>query len=72
VQDYDPRKAPEYEMLFKQAVTAEDIYLGVNYVNLFPSYIIKPRRKRTEISRGNNEHRQFIEQVYISIFIAQI
>lgn len=29
-QDYDPREAPEYEMKFKQAVTAEDVYLGVS------------------------------------------
>jgi hypothetical protein len=72
VQDYDPRKVPEYEMLFKQAVSAEDVYLGVNYINLFPFYIIKPRRKKTEISRENNDYRQLIEQVYISIFIVQI
>ncbi|XP_071629867.1 dynein axonemal assembly factor 6 [Temnothorax longispinosus] len=30
-QDYDPRKAPEYEMKFKQAVTAEDVYLGMGF-----------------------------------------
>lgn len=27
---YDPRKVPEYEMKFKQAVTAEDVFLGVS------------------------------------------
>ncbi|KAH0945159.1 hypothetical protein HN011_004131 [Eciton burchellii] len=31
VQDYDPRKVPEYEMLFKQAVSAEDVYLGMGF-----------------------------------------
>lgn len=27
--DYDPRTVPDYEMKFKQAVTAEDVFLGV-------------------------------------------
>ncbi|XP_076674586.1 dynein axonemal assembly factor 6 [Andrena cerasifolii] len=27
---YDPRIVPEYEMKFKQAVTAEDVFLGVS------------------------------------------
>ncbi|EZA61654.1 hypothetical protein DMN91_009921 [Ooceraea biroi] len=31
VEDYDPRKVPEYEMVFKQAVTAEDVYLGMGF-----------------------------------------
>ncbi|KYQ47378.1 Uncharacterized protein CXorf41 [Trachymyrmex zeteki] len=31
LQDYDPRKVPEYEMKFKQAVTAEDVYLGMGF-----------------------------------------
>ncbi|KYN40436.1 Uncharacterized protein CXorf41 [Trachymyrmex septentrionalis] len=31
LQDYDPRKPPEYEMKFKQAVTAEDVYLGMGF-----------------------------------------
>ncbi|XP_032681620.1 protein PIH1D3 isoform X2 [Odontomachus brunneus] len=30
-QDYDPRTVPEYEMKFKQAVTAEDVYLGMGF-----------------------------------------
>ncbi|XP_012529273.2 dynein assembly factor 6, axonemal [Monomorium pharaonis] len=30
-QDHDPRKMPEYEMKFKQAVTAEDVYLGIGF-----------------------------------------
>ncbi|XP_029178160.1 protein PIH1D3 [Nylanderia fulva] len=30
-QDYDPRQVPEYEMKFKQAVTAEDVYLGMGF-----------------------------------------
>ncbi|EFN80525.1 protein PIH1D3 [Harpegnathos saltator] len=30
-QDYDLRTVPEYEMKFKQAVTAEDIYLGMGF-----------------------------------------
>lgn len=33
-QDYDPRTVPEYEIKFKQAVTAEDVYLGVYCVSL--------------------------------------
>ncbi|XP_028522744.1 dynein axonemal assembly factor 6 isoform X2 [Apis cerana] len=28
---YDPRKVPEYEMKFKQAVTAEDVFLGMGF-----------------------------------------
>ncbi|KYM76283.1 Uncharacterized protein CXorf41 [Atta colombica] len=31
LQDYDPRESPEYEMKFKQAVTAEDVYLGMGF-----------------------------------------
>ncbi|XP_020294661.1 protein PIH1D3 [Pseudomyrmex gracilis] len=31
VQDYDSRNVPEYEMKFKQSVTAEDIYLGMGF-----------------------------------------
>ncbi|XP_018392999.1 PREDICTED: protein PIH1D3 [Cyphomyrmex costatus] len=31
LQDYDPRKTPEYEIKFKQAVTAEDVYLGMGF-----------------------------------------
>ncbi|CAL1684744.1 unnamed protein product [Lasius platythorax] len=30
-QDYDPRQVPEYEMKFKQTVTAEDVYLGMGF-----------------------------------------
>ncbi|KOC63797.1 Uncharacterized protein CXorf41 [Habropoda laboriosa] len=29
---YDPREVPEYEMKFKQAVTTEDVFLGVSVV----------------------------------------
>ncbi|XP_014485285.1 PREDICTED: protein PIH1D3 [Dinoponera quadriceps] len=29
--DYDPRTVPEYEMRYKQAVTAEDVYLGMGF-----------------------------------------
>ncbi|XP_031850461.1 dynein axonemal assembly factor 6 [Nomia melanderi] len=28
---YDPREVPEYEMKFKQAVTAEDVFLGIGF-----------------------------------------
>ncbi|XP_012142169.2 dynein axonemal assembly factor 6 [Megachile rotundata] len=28
---YDPRKVPEYEMKFKQSVTAEDVFLGMGF-----------------------------------------
>ncbi|XP_017759551.1 PREDICTED: protein PIH1D3 [Eufriesea mexicana] len=28
---YDPREVPEYEMKFKQAVTAEDVFLGMGF-----------------------------------------
>ncbi|XP_012226798.2 dynein axonemal assembly factor 6 [Linepithema humile] len=30
-QDNDPRMVPEYEIKFKQAVTAEDVYLGMGF-----------------------------------------
>lgn len=30
IETYDPREVPEYEMKFKQAVTAEDVFLGVS------------------------------------------
>ncbi|XP_029040699.2 dynein axonemal assembly factor 6 [Osmia bicornis bicornis] len=28
---YDPRKVPEYEMKFKQSVSAEDVFLGMGF-----------------------------------------
>ncbi|KZC11961.1 PREDICTED: protein PIH1D3 [Dufourea novaeangliae] len=28
---YDPREVPEYEMKFKQAVTAQDVFLGIGF-----------------------------------------
>ncbi|CAK9811993.1 Dynein axonemal assembly factor 6 [Anthophora quadrimaculata] len=28
---YDPREVPEYEMKFKQSVTAEDVFLGMGF-----------------------------------------
>ncbi|XP_076233021.1 dynein axonemal assembly factor 6 [Calliopsis andreniformis] len=28
---YDPREVPEYQMKFKQAVTAEDVFLGMGF-----------------------------------------
>lgn len=33
---YDPRIVPEYEMKFKQAVTAEDVFLGVSVAQTLP------------------------------------
>lgn len=39
-QEHDPREVPEYEIKFKQAVTAEDVFLGVRHTRHFHSKLV--------------------------------
>lgn len=43
----DPREVPEYEMKFKQAVTAEDVFLGVSAALMFMISVVHASEGRS-------------------------